>query len=252
MSEKPFEPSTVTKPIQLLAAWLIGLILINGSFLGAAAAISQPEWAAGFLVICAALNVPVFLAALFLLQTKFRPEMQEDTYYARYLERKSAETQKIEFVEVPTERARQLPFRSQRTKRIPKQTGLSASVQVNDLLPRYSELVEKLVQNGISIYSTFGSTSHKAETPERFVVSVEDGVSIADLQAVLRCLDGFDVDGINISEGMLSDNAIYIGSYIYEAANGRVTPYTDAIKQSLLRDDLTWAKFRSLVHTVED
>lgn len=35
MTEKPFEPSTVTKPIQLLAAWLIGLILINGSFLGA-------------------------------------------------------------------------------------------------------------------------------------------------------------------------------------------------------------------------
>lgn len=38
------------------------------------------------LVIASVVNVPVFIFALFLLQTKFRPQMQEDSYYAKYLE----------------------------------------------------------------------------------------------------------------------------------------------------------------------
>jgi hypothetical protein len=29
-------------------------------------------------------NVPVFIGALFLLQTKFRAQIQEDSYYAQY------------------------------------------------------------------------------------------------------------------------------------------------------------------------
>ena len=77
----------VTKPIQLLAAWLVGLILIDTSFLTAAATIVKPTWAPALLVVAAVLNVPLFLICLFTLQTKFRPQMQEDTYYASYLEK---------------------------------------------------------------------------------------------------------------------------------------------------------------------
>ncbi len=75
----------VTKPIQLLAAWLLGLIAINGAFLTAANLLSAPKWAAAVLVIAAVVNVPVFLVCIFLLQTRFRPEMQEDSYYSKYL-----------------------------------------------------------------------------------------------------------------------------------------------------------------------
>jgi hypothetical protein len=81
-------PEKITKPIQLLAAWLLGLILINTAFLAAASQISKPDWTAGLLVIASVVNVPLFLISIFLLQTKFRPEMQEDTYYSKYLERK--------------------------------------------------------------------------------------------------------------------------------------------------------------------
>jgi hypothetical protein len=88
MSTENIKPEKITKPIQLLAAWLLGLILINASFLTAASQISKPDWAAGMLLIAAVANVPTFLFSLFLLQTKFRPEMQEDTYYSKYLERK--------------------------------------------------------------------------------------------------------------------------------------------------------------------
>lgn len=40
------------------------------------------------LAIAAVANVPIFILSLFLLQTKFRPEMQEDSFYSQHLERK--------------------------------------------------------------------------------------------------------------------------------------------------------------------
>jgi hypothetical protein len=252
MTEKPFEPSTVTKPIQLLAAWLIGLILINGSFLGAAAGISHPTWAAGFLVICAAANVPLFLVALFLLQTKFRPEMQEDTYYARYLERKSADTQKIEYIKLPPDRHRvslKLPDYSRSPR---SQSSLSAYIQINDLLPSFEKIVERLSASGIYPDGTFGSTSAEPDIPARFVISVETGVEIGDLQTILRVLDEFPVDGINISEGRSSDNAIYIGSYIYRSSGDKITSYTANLKKALLSRRLTWKRLRSLIDVIED
>ncbi len=88
MNGNKISPEKITKPIQLLAAWLIGLILIDGSFLFSAQKISDPTWASGALVISAIINVPIFLFAIFLLQTKFRPEMQEDSYYSKYLKRR--------------------------------------------------------------------------------------------------------------------------------------------------------------------
>ncbi|MEZ7011596.1 hypothetical protein ACB042_19205 [Aeromonas sp. S13(2024)] len=86
MPQQPkIEPHRITKPIQLLGAWLVGLIIVNGSFLGAAITIDTPIWLKSTLVIAAIANVPVFLICIFLLQTRFRPEMQEDSYYHEYL-----------------------------------------------------------------------------------------------------------------------------------------------------------------------
>lgn len=87
MTESQITPHRITKPIQLLAAWLVGLSIINASFLTAAATIQQPDWASALLVIASVVNVPLFLVCLFLLQTKFRPQMQEDSYYSQYLDK---------------------------------------------------------------------------------------------------------------------------------------------------------------------
>ena len=93
MNESPeIAPHKITKPIQLLAAWLAGLTIVNASFLTAAGLLHSPTWLSALLTIAAVLNVPVFIASLFLLQTKFRPEMQEDTFYSKYLERKYSQT----------------------------------------------------------------------------------------------------------------------------------------------------------------
>lgn len=86
MSEPRIEPPKITKPMQLLAAWLVGLVLVDGSFLGAAATLTEPSWATGALVIASIVNVPLFLFCIFLLQTRYRPEMQEDMYYSKYLD----------------------------------------------------------------------------------------------------------------------------------------------------------------------
>ena len=85
------DPSKINKPIQLLGAWLAGLVLVNGGFLGTAITIETPTWVRGLLVIASVINVPIFLSAIFLLQTKFRPEMQEDSYYHDYLLNMSGE-----------------------------------------------------------------------------------------------------------------------------------------------------------------
>lgn len=91
MDSHGIRPERITKPIQLLAAWLVGLFVTNGSFLLAARQIDHPSWGAAMLLIASVVNVPLFIVALFLLQTKFRPQMQEDPYYSKYLdeERKS-------------------------------------------------------------------------------------------------------------------------------------------------------------------
>ena len=91
MSTQKIEPNKVTKPIQLVAAWLVGLILVNGAFLGTAMGIGEPTWLKGTLVIASVINVPVFLGAIFLLQTKFRPQLQEDEYYSQYLDKSTSE-----------------------------------------------------------------------------------------------------------------------------------------------------------------
>lgn len=88
MKEQRIEPHKVTKPIQLLAAWMVGLVVTNSSFLIAAVQMADESWERGCLVIAAVANVPVFLFALFLLQTRFRAELQEDTYYSEYLSKK--------------------------------------------------------------------------------------------------------------------------------------------------------------------
>jgi hypothetical protein len=65
MADQGIKPDRITKPIQLLAAWLTGLVLIDGAFLTAAASLTRPDWGSGVLVVAAVVNVPLFIAALF-------------------------------------------------------------------------------------------------------------------------------------------------------------------------------------------
>jgi uncharacterized membrane-anchored protein YitT (DUF2179 family) len=79
------ESHRITKPIQLLGAWLAGLAIVNSTFLYTATQIDFPSWIPAMLSIAAVANVPLFLFSVFLLQTKFRPEMLEDVYYSKFI-----------------------------------------------------------------------------------------------------------------------------------------------------------------------
>ena len=92
LDEPRLQPDKVTRPIQLLAAWLVGLILIDGIFLETALRLDAGAWERSGLVVAAILNVPVFLAALFTLQTRFRAELQDDAHYERYLGKKAEDS----------------------------------------------------------------------------------------------------------------------------------------------------------------
>lgn len=70
MADQKLEPHKITKPIQLLGAWLVGLVLTDSIFLTATLSLDAQSWERGALVIAAIINVPIFLGALFLLQTK--------------------------------------------------------------------------------------------------------------------------------------------------------------------------------------
>ena len=86
MDNPKIQPDKITKPIQLLAVWFAGLVLLVGLLLTGAKTIQEPLWLVPLLAISAVLIIPIFLYFVFLLQTKYRPQMQEDTYYAKYLD----------------------------------------------------------------------------------------------------------------------------------------------------------------------
>lgn len=61
------QPTSIRFPV----AWLLGLVMVDGSFLWAAERIQQPSWGSAVLLIAAVINVPLFLGALLLLRAKF-------------------------------------------------------------------------------------------------------------------------------------------------------------------------------------
>lgn len=199
----------VTKPIQLLAAWLTGLILIDASFLAAANTLTAPPWAIGLLVVAAVLNVPTFLVAIFLLQTKFRPEMQEDTFYSKYLESKtgssrepintshlakvkeelfSANTRTLEIVSELQSEITNLSFRVENgvaqaiagptsgelERKIQDAVDVSAwnvyQIRLNKYIKDTSAFKKALIEANIPIHSTFGNVSLTANEPPEVVI----------------------------------------------------------------------------------
>lgn len=92
MDGTKIQPDKITKPIQLLAVWFAGLVLLVGILLTGAKTITEPIWLVPVLVISAILIIPIFLYFVFILQTKYRPQMQEDTYYSKYLDTSTNKT----------------------------------------------------------------------------------------------------------------------------------------------------------------
>lgn len=85
MSKTQLNAEKINSPIQLMAAWFVMLIILSGVLLAAAAKISQPNWAAGYLVISTTVLILIVVISVLLMLTKFRPNLQEGETYAKWL-----------------------------------------------------------------------------------------------------------------------------------------------------------------------
>jgi len=189
--DQPIRPNNITKPIQLLAAWLAGLLAIDSCFLIAAARLPTGGWEAQALTVAAIANVPLFLLAVFLLQTRFRPELQEDLYYSSYISQKTnarvqvtkedaastALQQRLERLEVRVAAA------SARVHRAGEDADLfGLRFGINKNLDDREAIARLLSQAGVPGYTLFGSD----EVPVHRVVAVAANLEPKIERAVLR------------------------------------------------------------------
>lgn len=95
MAGTKLTPEKITSPFQLMAAWFAMLILIVSVLLTAAANISKPDWAAGYLVVFASVMIVLVLGCVTLMLTVFRPHLQDGKEYAQWLKDKNTYTSGI-------------------------------------------------------------------------------------------------------------------------------------------------------------
>ena len=219
------------------------ILLVDGTFLGAAAIV----------------NVP-----LFLLQTKFRPEMQEDVSYAEYLGQRTrtdahsdveelrkavfdsdartlslVEELQLQVTEV-AERIQVMPGFGQPD--VPAATAGSATrqrsgmervaeaqrdvlwdrytVAVNDLNPGFEELKLELSNKGIVINNVFGSSSDDLEVPDPLIISIDKEVYNRAILDILRIALKFVCIFVHFVNDKVAIpgayNTIYLVSYTYK------------------------------------
>ena len=245
INEQRIEPHKVTKPIQLLAAWMVGLVVTNSSFLIAASQMTDHSWEKVFLVVAAVINVPVFLIALFLLQTRFRAELQEDTYYSEYLSKKTSTPIKLDKnteQDARIERIERLVSQLSAQK-IEQDNNLSAEgeldwtewpVSLNRYHPNFRQIKAALKAAKIPITSYFG---HKGKLPNRWVISLSKFLPITHKTAILRELMPFKFDGFQLWEPMREadeNEDVYIGSY----GSSPVAPINKELRELIKQDDI--------------
>lgn len=244
MAEHQIQPHKVTKPIQLVAAWLTGLVLIDAMFLGAAASLDKMGWPHGLLVVAAVVNVPIFLGAIFLLQTKFRAELQEDSFYSEYLSKRTSQVvridknaeqdAKLESIELRLVELRQLAANTSESSPLREDAQPQWGewlVAVNGLHPQTDAIVESLERNGIPVEEVFGQNGEQT-APERWVISINFQIP-TDLQVrLLRVLCEFNFVGFHRWEPRRDAEEfedVYVGSY----GNEHVVRFTTKLKELL-------------------
>jgi hypothetical protein len=219
MTDTQIKPEKITKPIQLLGAWLTGLLAIDTCFLVAASRFSEQSWQATGLTIAAIFNVPLFLAAVFLLQTRFRPELQEDAYYSNYISQKTNVKIQVHKDEVS------IASIAQRLERIEANLSHSpataAAVSGNPLqglkfginkhLEDREAISKLLAEAGIVSFTPFGSD----EPPDKRVVSISDSLTPEVVNAILAFVRDAGFQHFNYFDNYIEQTAedVLLGSY---------------------------------------
>lgn len=242
MESERITPHKVTKPIQLLAAWLVGLCVIDGAFLATATSLSSGGLQVT-LVIAAIINVPLFIVAIFLLQTKIRPEMQEDVYYAQYLDKKTNKPTEITFADMSVRSFEKIGADVRAiANTISGDSGelgtkeplkFRFGIAINDYLPWFSDLKKDMRAGEFEVTDVFGKIN-KTEQPEKFVISIDRQAHGPSIRALLRVLLKYNFDGIEITDSFNQPDPsdVYIGGYGYERGYALITEELKNIVES--------------------
>lgn len=220
MSDPKIQPVAITKPMQLLAAWLVGLLAIDSCFLLAATQLPPGSTESAALAWAAIANVPLFLVALFLLQTKFRPELQEDLYYSTYINQKTNQEVSVSRHE---QRLATVLGRIERVENLLKTASGETSDQshanlvsgvtfgINEHFSDRQELSDKLSRMGIKRLTWFGGE----KPPEGRVVSISDHLPTKTQDAVLALVEKLGFTRYTLFDNQFEEieEDVLIGSY---------------------------------------
>ncbi|WP_182335213.1 hypothetical protein [Stenotrophomonas acidaminiphila] len=214
MTDSHIRPERITKPIQLLAAWLAGLFSINATFLFTVTRLPVDSWEMRALTVAAITNVPIFLIALFVLQTKFRPELQEDSYYSTYLSSKTNQTLTIsnDGVKVVTIAQKISEIENRVAPSPDSHTTLKGlSYGVCKYLEDIEAISNKLAQTGVLSYSMFGGK----EPPPFRTLAISKHLSREVLEQVLILARDLGFTDYKLYDNVLEDATedVLFGSY---------------------------------------
>lgn len=243
------DTKSVTKPIQLLAAWLIGLITVDAGFLTAATHFAGGERTA--LIVASIVNVPLFLVALFLLQTRFRPEMQEDIFYSKYLDNKtnqvitknrfdSFEVELKNIKEIVIQRSVQLELRPDLASPL---MLASVSVGVNKHLENFASIMAKVESVGYRRPKAFGAK----QAPVGAYMAVDENMDFQARIAAIKLAIACNIDGYGYFSPREEEieESILIGAYGLE---GGQIPLLPTLRR-MLDDDVDPAQLREYEHS---
>lgn len=236
MANQKLEPHKITKPIQLLGAWLVGLVLTDSIFLTTAAHLDSPIWGTGALIIAAIANVPLFLIAMFLLQTRFRAELQEDSYYSEYISKKTASVVRVNKDSAQDNRLSEL----ERQLSVLQETLSSTydrrpadrqegewhpwPVSLNSLHPQAEEIKSALKAAKIPVSTVFSPYDNKP--PEKWIISINPAIPAALKAQLLRALLPFKFEGFELYTPVREIEEyedVYIGGFGY-GQYAKITP----------------------------
>lgn len=213
---KQLHAEKITKPIQLLGAWLVGLLSVDAAFLAAASHLGAETWQSGALVIAAILNVPIFIGALFVLQTKFRPELQEDSFYSTYLNSRTNQIEQVPRKDAVIEELegtlKRLSMREIQAAE-PHMGGLLADLSfgVNVHLKNQAEIEDALHSAGVRVIREFGEG---ADVPKQPKVAVAAHLPRAVQNEVFALAAKLGIDHYGVIEPWEEiDEDVLLGAY---------------------------------------
>lgn len=218
MANEKISPRYITKPIQLLAGWLVGLTSVVGIFLAAAAHLPNGGLQIA-LVIASIIYVPMFLFTMFVLQTRFRDELQEDAYYARMVKNRKTDTvvavSRIDALEAKVEacfRDVTLRLQSLSETKVAETSWSNWKIALNSRHPQYQDIKAAFIEAKIPVAVAFGTSS----APTKWIVAINENMSKDLALIILRIIAHYRFDGFvfwNPVRDVGETEDVYVGSY---------------------------------------